>query len=160
MLKDASTERLQIVANVMSKSVVLALHELQIAGAFDRLEPLAVGIKRRGRSGREARELIQQIGDILLTQHRMVGRVAIADKPDVLWDRPELQRLYARLADEYELAERNSAIDRKLSLVGETVRTLLELVQDQRSVRLEWYIIGLIFIEILPSAYEIFFRSH
>ena len=160
VLKDASTERLQIVANVMSKSVVLALHESQIAGAFDRLEPLAVGIKRRGRSGREARELIQQIGDILLTQHRMVGRVAIADKPDVLWDRPELERLYARLADEYELAERNSAIDRKLSLVGETVRTLLELVQDQRSVRLEWYIIGLIFIEILLSAYEIFFRSH
>ena len=160
VLKDVSTDRLQIIANVMSKSVVLALHESQIAGAFDRLEPLAVGIKRKGRSGREARQLIQQIGDILLTQHRMVGRVAIEDKPDVLWDRPDLERLYARLADEYELSERSHAIDRKLTLVGETVRTLLELVQDQRSVRLEWYIIGLIFIEILLSTYELFFRSH
>jgi uncharacterized Rmd1/YagE family protein len=160
VLKDASTERLQIIANVMSKSVVLALHESQIAVAFDQLEPLAVGIKRRGRSGREARQLIQQIGDILLTQHRMVGRVAVEDKPDVLWDRPELERLYARLADEYELAERSRAIDRKLTLVSETVRTLLELVQDQRSVRLEWYIIGLISIEILLSVYQIFFRLH
>jgi uncharacterized Rmd1/YagE family protein len=156
-LKEASTERLQIIANVLSKNVVLALHESQIATAFDRIEPLAAALKRRGRGGREARQLIQQIGDILLTQHRMVGRVAVEDKPDVLWDRPELERLYARLADEYELVDRSRAIDRKLTLVGETVRTLLELVQDQRSVRLEWYIIGLIGIEILLSVYQIFF---
>lgn len=156
-LKEASTDKLQLIANVMSKNVVLALHESQIAAAFDQIEPLAAGLKRRGRGGREARQLIQQIGDILLTQHRMVGRVAVEDKPDVLWDRPELERLYARLADEYELVDRSRAIDRKLTLVGQTVRTLLELVQDQRSVRLEWYIIGLICIEILLSVYQIFF---
>jgi uncharacterized Rmd1/YagE family protein len=78
----------------------------------------------------------------------------------VLWDRPGLERLYARLADEYELKERSQAIDRKLTLVSDTVRTLLDLVQDQRSVRLEWYIIGLIFIEILLSGYELIFRTH
>ena len=159
-LREDSTDRLQLIANVLSKNVVLALHELQIAAAFDQIEPLAAGLKRRGRGGREARQLIQQIGDILLTQHRMVGRVAVEDKPDVLWDRPELERLYARLADEYELVDRSRAIDRKLTLVGQTVRTLLELVQDQRSVRLEWYIIGLICIEILLSVYQIFFGLH
>lgn len=83
-LKEASSDRLQLIANVMSKNVVLALHELQMAAAFDRIEPLAAGLKRRGRGGREARQLIRQIGDILLTQHRMVGRVAVEDKPDVL----------------------------------------------------------------------------
>lgn len=159
VLKDASTDRLQIVANVMSKSVVEALHESQIAVAFDRIEPLAADIRRRGRGGRDARRLVRQIGEILVTQHRMVGRVAIEDKPDVLWDRPELERLYARLADEYELSERSRAIDRKLTLIGETARTLLDLVQDQRSVRLEWYIIILIFIEILLSLYELFLRG-
>ncbi|MFO1082115.1 MAG: RMD1 family protein [Reyranellaceae bacterium] len=160
VLKDSSTDRLQIVADVLSKSVVLALHEQQIAGAFDRIEPLAVGIRRRGRPGREARALIREIGDILLTQHRMVGRVAIGDKPDVLWDRPDLERLYARLADEYELGERSGAIDRKLTLLGETARTLLDLAQDQRSVRLEWYIIGLICIEVLLSVYQLFLTRH
>jgi required for meiotic nuclear division protein 1 len=159
VLKDASTDRLQIVANVMSKSVVLALHETQIAIAFDRIEPLAAGIRRRGRGGRDASQLVRQIGEFLLTQHRMVGRVAVEDKPDVLWDRPELERLYARLADEYELLERSRAIDRKLTLLSETARTLLDLVQNQRSVRLEWYIIGLIFIEILLSLYELFLRG-
>ncbi len=119
-----------------------------------------MGIKRKGRVDREALQLIQQMGDVLLTQHRMVGRVEIEDKPDILWDRPELERLYARLADEYELLERSRAIDRKLTLVGETVRIVLELVQDQRGVRLEWYIIGLIVIEVLLSAYQIVFQAH
>jgi uncharacterized Rmd1/YagE family protein len=103
---------------------------------------------------------VRQIGDSLLTQHRMVGRVAVEDKPDILWDWPELERFYARLADEYELLERGQAVDRKLALVGDTIRTLLELVQDQRTVRLEWYIIILIAIEILLSLYEMFVRGH
>ena len=29
----------------------------------------------------------------------------MAEKPDVLWDRPDLERLYARLENEYELKE-------------------------------------------------------
>jgi required for meiotic nuclear division protein 1 len=160
LLKDGAIERLQIVADVLSKSLVLAHHEAQLALTFDRIDRLAIEIKRRGQGGRRVRELVRQVGDVLLTQHRMVGRVAAGDKPDLLWDRPDLERLYARLADEYELPERGEAVDRKLALVGDTTRTVLELVQDQRTVRLELYIIGLIAIEILLSVYELFGRGH
>jgi uncharacterized Rmd1/YagE family protein len=160
VLRDGANERLHIVADVLSKSLVLAHHEAQLASAFDRIDRLAIEIKRRGRGSRRARELVRQVGDVLLIQHRMVGRVAAGDKPDLLWDRPDLERLYGRLAAEYELLERGEAVDRKLALVGDTTRTVLELVQDQRSVRLEWYIIGLIAIEILLSIYELVFRTH
>ena len=158
-LKDASPERLQIVANVLSKSIMLAHYEAKIASAFDRIEPLASRLKRQGRSGSQARDLLRQIGDVLLTQHRMVGRVEITEKPDILWDHPELERFYARLEDEYELSERSHAMERKLALVNETVGMLIDLVQDQRGLRLEWYIIGLISIEILLSLYQIIGRS-
>jgi uncharacterized Rmd1/YagE family protein len=160
VLKDGAIERLHVVADVLSKSLVLAHHEAQLATTFDRIDRMAIEIKRRGHGGREVRELARQVGDVLLTQHRMVGRVAPGDKPDLLWDRPDLERLYARLAGEYELLERGEAIDRKLTLVGDTTRTVLELVQDQRTVRLEIYIIGLIAIEILLSVYELFGRPH
>jgi uncharacterized Rmd1/YagE family protein len=155
-LKDASPERLQIVANVLSKSLILSYYEAKIAGVFDRIEPLASKLQRRGRTGSQARDLLRQIGDVLLTQHRMVGRVEIQEKPDVLWDHPALERLYARLEDEYELVERSRALERKLALINETVGTMIDLVQNQRSVRLEWYIIGLIGIEILLSLYQLF----
>lgn len=159
-LKDDSPERLQVVAHVLAKNLVLAHHETQLAVAFDRIDQLATGIKRKGRVVHQTRELVRQMGDSLLTQHRMVGRVAVEDKPDVLWDWPELERFYARLADEYELLERGRAVDRKLTLVSDTTQTLLELVQDQRSVRLEWYIIILIVVEVLLSVYELFIRGH
>ena len=152
-LAGASLERLQIVANVLSKSLVLAHSESRIAGVFDRIEPLAAGLQRKGRPGAQATELLRQIGDVLLTQHRMVGRVEVEEKPDVLWDHPELERLYARLEDEYELVERSRAMERKLALISETAGTLIELVHNQRSLRLEWYIIGLIGLELLLSLY-------
>jgi uncharacterized Rmd1/YagE family protein len=155
-LKDASPERLQIVANVLSKSVMLSHYEARIASAFDRIEPLATRLKRQGRSGSQARALLRQIGDVLLTQHRMVGRVEIAEKPDVLWDHPELGRFYARLEDEYELVERSHAMERKLTLINETAGTLINLVTDQRGLRLEWYVIVLIAVEVLLSLYQIF----
>lgn len=160
ILNDSELDRLQIVADVLSKSLVLAHYETQIAAAFDRIDPLAMELKRHGQGRRQARELVRQVGDILLTQHRVIGRVAVEDKPDVLWDRPELERLYARLVDEYELAERGSAIDRKLTLLGSTAQTLVELAQNKVSVRLEWYIIILIAIEIVLSLYDHFVRAH
>ena len=153
VIEAASLERLQIIANVLSKSLVLGHSEARIAGVFDRIEPLAVGLQRKGRPGAQARELLQQIGDVLLTQHRMVGRVEVEEKPDVLWDHPELERLYARLEDEYELVERSRAMERKLALISETAGTLIELVHNQRSLRLEWYIIGLIGLELILSLY-------
>jgi len=158
VLKEASPERLQIVANVLSKSLILSHYESRIANAFDQIEPLAERLQRTGRTGYQARRLLQQIGRVLLTQHRMVGRVEMQEKPDVLWDHRELERLYARLEDEYELAERSRALERKLELINETVDTVLDLVQNQRSTRLEWYIIGLILVEILLSVGDILLR--
>jgi uncharacterized Rmd1/YagE family protein len=157
-LKAASPERLQIVANVLSKSLILSHYETRIADAFDQIEPLAQQLQRSGSTGHQAKRLLQQIGGVLLTQHRMVGRVEMEEKPDVLWDHPELERLYARLEDEYELAERSRALEGKLSLINETVGTVLDLVQNQRSNRLEWYIIGLIAIEILLSLGDMLLR--
>jgi required for meiotic nuclear division protein 1 len=157
-LKGSSPERLQIVANVLSKSLILSHYETRIAAAFDRIEPLAARLQRSGRTGYQAKQLLQQIGGVLITQHRMVGRVEMEEKPDVLWDHPELERLYSRLEDEYELAERASALEGKLGLINETVGTVLDLVQNQRATRLEWYIIGLIAIEILLSLGDIMLR--
>ncbi len=158
VLKEAAPERLQLVANVLSKNLILSHYEARIADSFDQIEPLAARLQRTGSTGSHGKRLLQQIGGVLLTQQRMVGRVEMEEKPDVLWDHPELERLYARLEDEYELAERSRGLEGKLALISETVGTVLDLVQDQRSVRLEYYIIGLIGIEILLSIGDIALR--
>jgi uncharacterized Rmd1/YagE family protein len=155
-LREVTTERLQVVADVLAKSVVLAWNENRVARAFDRIEPVAVALHRRAGGRVGPRQLLDHIGDVLLTQHRMVGRVEVTEKPELLWDRPELERLYLRLQEEFELPERDRALSRKLELIAQTATTALGLLQARRSLRVEWYIVILIVVEILLTLYEMF----
>ena len=102
----------------------------------------------------QGRELLRHIGDTLSIQGKMVGRVEVQEKPELLWESPELEQLYLRLEDEYELQERHLALERKLELIARTAETLLELLQHKRSLRVEWYIVILILVEIMITLHE------
>lgn len=156
ILPEPSIERLQIIADILAKSVVLAYYEASIAEIFDRIEPLAVSLQQEGRGWHKGKELIRYIGGALLTDHRMVGRVEVGEKPELLWEQPALERLYGRLEDEYEIQERHRALERKLDLISRMAETLLDLLQHNRSLRVEWYIVILIVLEILLTLYELF----
>ena len=159
LLEEFSLDRLQVVADILAKSVVLAHYETSLAQVFDQIEPLASGLQRKARSKPQGKELLRHIGGTLLIQQKMVGLVEIAEKPEILWDRPELERLHTRLAKEYELSERNLALERKLQLISLTAETVLELSQHNSNLRLEWYIVVLIVVEILLTSYELFFQG-
>src|SRR5689334_1133606 len=47
-LRDLAVERAQVVADALAKSLVLAHYETRIASIFDRIEPLAASLRRRG----------------------------------------------------------------------------------------------------------------
>jgi len=155
ILRDRTIERLQLVADVLAKNLVLSHYEARVAEIFDRIEPLAVTLREKGRAGAPGKELLQHIGNVLLMQQKMVGRVETGEKPELVWEHPELDRLYMRLAEEYELRERGRAIDRKLDVVSRTVETLLSLVQTRSSLRVEWYIVILIVAELALAAYSL-----
>ncbi len=154
-LQAATMDRLLVVADVLAKSVILAYDENRVAAVFDRIEPVAERLHRAGRSV-SVRDLLGHIADVLITQHRMVGRVEVTEKPELVWDSSDLERLYVRLRDEYELAERDRALSRKLELISQTATTSLGLVQAQRSLRVEWYIVILIVVEIFLTLYGMF----
>ena len=160
ILKDASVERLQIVAAALGKSVALAQYEADVASTFDRIEPIAAQLEQSGRGGRDMRQLLRHIGRALRNEHKMVARVEVVDRPELLWDHPELEQLYLRLEDEFELTERAEILDRKLELISRTVSTTLDLLQTQRGLRVEWYIVGLIVFEIALTMYDFFVRAH
>jgi uncharacterized Rmd1/YagE family protein len=150
--------RLQVIAIVLARSVALAYDESAIARAFDVVEPLARELDKPRSSGRILKEVLRHIGGTLLAQQKMIGRVEIADKPDILWDQPELERLYARLEDEYELVERSAVLERKLALVARTAEITLNLLQTRRMLRVEWYIVILIVFEVILYSYEIWWK--
>ena len=159
-LQSLSPERLILIAEALGKSVVLARHEREVSAVFDKTEPFARELANSGRMHGGRRAILQQIGNALSVQHRVTGPVAVSDKPDILWDKPQLERLYARLADEYELKERAEALNRKLAVVAETAQALTDIIDTSRSLRLEIIIVLLILFEVLVTIYQLASRTH
>lgn len=155
-LDDITLEKLQIIADALSKNLVLSLYEKKVAGEFDKIEPLAQELALKGNVSAGSRKLLSKIGHMLLIQHRMVGRAEIGDKPETLWNFPHLGSLYASLEDEFELLERQSALDRKLGLISDTAQTLADVWDNKQLHKLEWYVIGLILFEIILSLHDRF----
>jgi uncharacterized Rmd1/YagE family protein len=153
VVQSGSLERLQLIAEALSKSVLLGHYETRLKRDFDGIEPLALELERSGRIRGGTREHLRRIGALLLIEQRMVGRAEIGDKPELLWDHPRLEGLNAILEDEFEIRERLAALDRKLELVARTERTLVDLISTRHALRIEWYIVALIAVEILLTVY-------
>jgi len=159
-LQSLSPERLILIAEALGKSVVLARHEREVSAVFEKTEPFARELANSGRMHGGRRAILQQIGNALAVQHRVTGPVAVSEKPDILWDKPQLERLYARLEDEYELKERAEALNRKLAVVAETAQALTDIIDTSRSLRLEIIIVLLILFEVLITIYQLASRTH
>jgi required for meiotic nuclear division protein 1 len=150
-IADASLQRLQLVAEVVARSVVVASYEAVLQDAAASVEPLANELATFGVTRQTSRNLLKNIGVALRIRNALVGRAEVREKPELLWDRPELERLYHQLMDEFEISERNTAIEAKLSLITDASRTALEIIQHAKTLRVEWYIVLLIVFEIALS---------
>jgi uncharacterized Rmd1/YagE family protein len=159
-LQSLSPERLILVSEALAKSVVLARHEREVASVFDTTEPFARELSRSGRMHGSRRSILKNIGNALLVRHRVSGPVEVEEKPDVLWDKPHLERLYARLADEYELKERAESLNRKLAVIAESAQVLTDIIDTRRSLRLELIIVLLILFEVLVTIYQLALGRH
>ncbi|MGB3669655.1 MAG: RMD1 family protein [Phormidesmis sp.] len=157
-LHQCSAERLQIVAEALAKSVVLDYYEGEVSRLFERIKPFTTAIQGTNLRPPKEKELLSYLGGTLLIQQKMLGIVEVGEKPDPVWDYPELDRLYLRLEDEYELKERLVALEQKLALISRTVETALGILQRDSSHRVEWYITILIVIEIGIALYDIVTR--
>lgn len=155
LLKAITPEHMVVIADALAKSVVLARDEREVSSVIEVIEPFARQLAEQGRTPGGRRAILKHIGNALLVQHRVSGRVAVAEKPDAVWDRPDLERLYARLQDEYELKERADALSRKLTVISDTAEVLTDMIDTKRSLRLEAIIVILILFEIVITIFQL-----
>jgi uncharacterized Rmd1/YagE family protein len=157
-IKELTSARALVMADVLAKSVALAYYEREIASVFDIIEPTAATLASTGRIPKARNELLKLVGAALLAQHRVSGRIAFAEKPDILWDHPELERFYARLEDEYEVVERGTLLHDKVEVVASVAETFTDMIDTARSTRLEILIVVLICAELAVTVITLFLR--
>ena len=148
-LVDFSEERQLLAATILAHSVVLSRDEILVSEAFDHIGPLVTDLRQNGRVRLSIGPVMRQVGEVIAARHRVMGTAKVDERPDILWDHPQLDRLYARLEDEYELTERAEVLERKFVALGDFTEVLLDIVQDKRAFRLEAAIIVLIAFELV-----------
>ena len=150
-LADEAEPRLLLVATVLAHSVMLSRDELLVSEVFDTSVPLVADLQINGKARLSIPEVMRMVGGVLAARHRVMGTAQAGERPDLLWDHPDLDRLYTRLEAEYELGERAEVLERKFGALGDFTEVLLDIAQDKRAVRLEVAIIALIAVELLLS---------
>lgn len=154
---ELSVERVQLVAEILARTVALARYEGVMRESVAAIETWAHALQQGRDASTLEKNLIKNLGATIVIQSSMTGRIEINDKPEILWERNDLERIFVRLQDEFELKERDIALERKLALISSTAEMLLNLVDNRHSRRLEWYVILLILLEIVISLVTIAF---
>jgi uncharacterized Rmd1/YagE family protein len=155
-IKKLDPARALVMADILAKSVALARYEKEIAAVFDTIEPAANTLATSGRIPKARQALLKLIGSALLAQHRVSGRIAFAEKPDILWDHAELERFYSRLEDEYEVIERGTLLNGKTDVIASAAQTFTDMIDTARSARLEILIVILILAELVIAVITTF----
>jgi uncharacterized Rmd1/YagE family protein len=95
------------------------------------------------------RPLHRFIGEAVATRAEVFTVLSLLDKPDETWDDAAMDRIYAELRSEFDLADRYAALELKLRSVQESLELVLDVARDRRLVLLEVAIVLLIMLELV-----------
>ncbi len=149
VLNQATESRLVVLAEVLAKSVILHDYENRLQASFDRVGPLVAQLQEKGVPSSRRRRLMRHMGEMLAFEADLVGGGRMDDKPEVLWHRPELEKLHDNLVEEYDITDRFAAVGHKVEVISRSNNTLIDLIHTRDSHRVEWYILWVIVFEVL-----------
>jgi len=141
-----------IICFVIAKSVALEQIEERIDAVLDEVEEFIEQLKQ-GKLGITDKRLATLASSILTFKYASISYVMVLDKPEVTWDNLEADRLYRTMANLFELSQRFQEIKHKSDTLKDVLEVVTGLSHAQRSSRLEWIIIALIFVEIMLTLF-------
>lgn len=144
-------DRASVVALTVGQSVAMEYYEGIVEEMFTRTGSLVDGLEKRGTVAPRVRSLHRFIGNAVATRSEVLSVLHLLDKPDEAWDDPTMDRIYAQLRAEFDLADRYAALELKLRSVQEALELVLDVARDRRLVLLEVSIVALIVLEIVLS---------
>lgn len=157
-VQDLSPPCLIVVADALAKNVALTFEEAEVRKVLEVLEPLASDLASSGRLPWKRRRMLRTVGHALLINHRLLERVEVEERPELLPNHDEIWLLHERLAEAYQFKKRAKALSRKLDAIEAMTTALTELIDAQRGIRLETMIVLLIMFEISVYLYDLFLR--
>ena len=151
LLSELTPARAAAVALIVGQSAAMEYYEGLVDDLFARTDALVAPLERRGTVPVRTRRLHRFIGEAITSRNEVLSIMHLLDKPDEVWDDPELDRIYDDLRAEFDLADRYQALESKLRGVQESLELVLDVARDRRMWLLEVSIALLILVEIVLS---------
>jgi len=148
-LRELSAETLRLISLALAQSVALDNFETSVSDAMDRFQPVVHTLRHQGRLTLKHREILKLVGFAMDVRAVVLDNLTLFDDPPESWESETLAHLDSALFDQFDLEERLSAINQKLSYLNDAGATLLDLLNNRKNQRLEWIVIILILIETL-----------
>ena len=146
--------RVSAVALVVGQSAAMEYYERLVEDLFARTDALVEPLERYGTVSTRTRRLHRFIGEAIASRNEVLSVLHLLDKPDEVWDDPELDRIYDDLRAEFDLADRYQALESKLRGVQESLELVLDVARDRRMWILEVSIAILILVELVLSLWR------
>ena len=144
---------LKIISLALAQSVALEYFENRVAQALGKSTAIVDMLRGKGRLRVKEQKIVQAVGFALEIRSAVLASLTLFDDPPETWESESIAYLDAKLYNLFDLEERLSAINKKVEFLQDLNTTLLNLLSNRKSHRLEWIIIILIFIEILIFVY-------
>ena len=92
---------------------------------------------------------MKKTGEVFSLRCEINLNLDLLDEPDFYWDRENLGHLYQQTISHLALKQRTRVMNEKIEHLTELLSLLSNHLNDRHHVRLEWYIIALIMLEVI-----------
>lgn len=133
----------------IAASVKLGALETALDRIIDSIEHVSEDMKRGEDFKLTRKEVLQKTGEIFALRHELNLSSDLLDTPDFYWDREDLEKLYHATCAHLSISKRTRIMNEKLTHCAELLSLITSHLNDEHHVRLEWFIIILIMIEVV-----------
>jgi uncharacterized Rmd1/YagE family protein len=148
-LKELTLEKLKVVSLALAQSVALDYFENSVSTAMAKFQPVVRSMREEGKLRLGHPEVLTLVAFAMEIRSVVLENLTLFDDPPESWESESLAHLDSALFDQFDLEERINAINQKLVYLTDAGSTLMEVLTNRKSVRLEWIVIILIFVEII-----------
>jgi uncharacterized Rmd1/YagE family protein len=137
------------ISHALAQSNKLMEFELQAQNKIMDYSHIPEELAKLGKISISQKEIAKIRGTLLSTKSDIILHYGLLDTPDFIWEYPEYETIYERMARYMDIHQRVELLSKKLSTIHELFEMLAAEQKHQHSSFLEWIIIVLIGIEIV-----------
>jgi uncharacterized Rmd1/YagE family protein len=147
-VREFDLNSIRVISQVLAQTVAMEHYEKQTNHMLETFQALNAKLGAQRALWRSREQLSKILAENNTILNDMIVQLKVLDRSDTAWRYGKYDFLWIGMRNEFELKARFEALEFKVTHVQHNIKFFLEVVQSQRSARLEWIIVFLIATEV------------